>query len=66
MGYPAGFVNSIRLEFTTAQANEGYEIIILPCFFEIKKKLAFAEMPYCLKKESSSKQFIKNCWIYWR
>ena len=54
------FVNSVIREFTAAPANEDNEFIILPWFFEVKKKIVLVEMPYCLKNESSSKQFIKK------
>ena len=54
------FVNSVIREFTAAPANEDNEFIILPWFLEVKKKIVLVEMPYCLKNESSSKQFIKK------
>ena len=28
--------------------------------FEVKKKIVLVEIPYCLRNESSSKQFIKK------
>ena len=43
-GYPVSFVNTVIHELTTAQTNEDNKFII----------------PYCLKNESSSKQFIKK------
>ena len=54
------FVNSLIHEFTTAQTNEVNAFIIPPWLFEVKKKIVLVEMPYCLKYESSSKQFIKR------
>ena len=54
------FVNSVIHEFTTAQTNEDIEFIIPPWLFEVKKKIVLVEIPYCLKNESSSKQFIKK------
>ena len=54
------FVNSIIHEFTTVQTNEDIEFIIPPWLFEVKKKIVLVEVPYCLKNESSSKQFIKK------
>ena len=59
-GSPMHFVNSALHEFTTAQTNEDKEFIIPPWFFEVKKKIVLVEIPYCLKNESSSKQFIKK------
>ena len=57
-GYPMRFVNSVIHEFTTTLTN--YDIIIPHCLFEVKKKIVLVEIPYCLKNESSSKQFIKS------
>ena len=54
------FVNSFMHEFTTTQTNEDIEFIIPPRLFKVKKKIVLVEIPYCLKKESSSKQFIKK------
>ena len=59
-GYLMRFVNSVIHEFTTAQTNEDIEFIIPPWLFEVKKKIVLAEIPYCLKNENSSKQFIKK------
>ena len=59
-GYPMRFVNSVIHEFVRAQANEDNEFIIPPWYFKVKKKIVLVEIPYCLKNESSSKQFIKN------
>ena len=42
------FVNSVIPAFTKAQANEDVAIIILPWFYEVKKKVALVERPYCL------------------
>ena len=42
------FVNSVLPAFTKAQANEDVAIIILPWFYEVKKKVALVERPYCL------------------
>ena len=53
------FVNSIIHEFNTAQTNEDNEFIIPTWFFEVKKKIIFVEITYCLKNKSSSKKFIK-------
>ena len=52
------FVNSVRHRFTTPQTNEDNEFIIPPWLFEVKKKIVLVEILYCLKDESSSKQFI--------
>ena len=57
---PIRFVNSVIHEFTTAQINEDNEFIIPPWLFENKKKIVLVEITYCLKNESSSKQFIKK------
>ena len=54
------FVNSIIHEFNTAQTNEDNEFIIPTWFFEVKKKIIFVEITYCLKNKSSSKKFIKT------
>ena len=51
------FVNSVIHVFTTAQTNEDNEIIIPP---SVKKQIVLVEIPYCLKNESSSKQFVKS------
>ena len=45
---------------STAQINEDNEFIIPPWLFENKKKIVLVEITYCLKNESSSKQFIKK------
>ena len=47
-------------EFTTTRTNEDNEFIIPPWLFEVKRKIVLVEIPYCLKNESSSKQFIKK------
>ena len=47
-------------EFTTAQTNEGNEIIMPAWLFEVKKKIVLLEISYYLKNESSSKQLIKK------
>ena len=57
--YPSHFVNSIIHEFTTAQTNENNELIIPPWLFEVKK-ITLVKIPYGLKNERSSKQFIKK------
>ena len=57
-GYPMHFVNSVIHEFTTAQTNEDIEFILSPWLFEVRKKIVLVELPYCLKNENSSKQFI--------
>ena len=54
------FVNSFIHEFTTTQTNEDIEFIMPTQLFEVKKKTVLVEIPYCLKNESSSKQFIKR------
>ena len=36
------------------------EFIISPWLFEVKKKIVLVEIPYYLKNEDSSKQFIKK------
>ena len=59
-GYPMCFVNNIIHELTTAQTNEDIEFIIPPWLIEVKKKIVLVEIPYCLKNENSSKQFIKK------
>ena len=59
-GYPIHFVNSIIHVFTTLQTNEDYEFIISPWLFEAEKKMVLVQIRYCLKNESSSKQFIKK------
>ena len=57
------FVSSVIHEFTTDQTNEDNEFIIPPCLFYVKKKIVLVEIPYCLKNESSSKQFMKKSLI---
>ena len=47
-------------EFTTAQTNEGNEIIMPAWLFEVKKKIVLLEISYYLKNGSSSKQLIKK------
>ena len=59
-GYPVSFVNTVIHELTTAQTNEDNKFIISCWLFEVKKKTVLVEIPYCLKNESSSKQFIKK------
>ena len=59
-GYPRRFINNVIHEFTTAQTNEDNEFIIPPWLFEVKKNIVPVEIPYRLKNESSSKQFIKK------
>ena len=54
------FANSVIHEFPTSQTNEGIEFIIPRWFFEVKKKIVLVEIPYCLKNENSSKQFMKK------
>ena len=54
------FINSVIHEFTTAQTNEDNEFIIPPWLFEVKKNIVPVEIPYRLKNDSSSKQFIKK------
>ena len=53
------FVNSIIHEFTTAKTNEDNEFVVIPWLFEVKKKINLVQIPYCVKNESSSKQFIR-------
>ena len=59
-GYSMPFVNSAIHEFTTTQTNRDIEFIITTWLFEVKKKIVFAEIPYCYKNENSSKQSIKK------
>ena len=69
------FFNRVIREFTIAQKSEDNEFIIPPWLFEVKKKTVLVKVPYCLKNESSSKQFIKKfdeftddtfgVWIKW-
>ena len=54
------FVNSVIHEFTAVQRNEDNELIIPTWLFEVKKIIVLVEIPYCLKNESSSKQFIEK------
>ena len=58
-GYPMRFVNSVIHEFPTSQTNEYIEFIIPPRLFEATK-IVLVEIPYCLKNENSSKQFMKK------
>ena len=59
-GYPMRFLNSVIHEFTTGLANEDKKRIIPHWFFEVKTKIFFVEITYCLKNESLSKQFVKK------
>ena len=54
------FVNSVIHEFTTVQRNEDNEFIIPTWLFELNKIIVLEEIPYCLKNESLSKQFIEK------
>ena len=54
------FVSSVIHEFTTVQRNEDNEFIIPTWLFELNKIIVLAEIPYCFKNESSSKQFIEK------
>lgn len=53
------FYNVIR-EVITTQANEDNEFIKPPWLFEVKKKIVIIVIRYCLKNESSYKQFTKK------
>ena len=54
------FVNSVIYEFTRGQANEDHEFIIPPWLFKNKKKIVLLEKLYCLKNDTSSKQFFRT------
>ena len=59
-GYSKRFGNSILREFNTVEENGETDFIIAPWLFEEKKKVVFVEIPFYLKNEISSKQFIEN------
>ena len=52
------FVNRVIHEFTTDQIRTINSSLLW--LFKVMKKIALVEIPYCLKNESSSEQFIKK------
>ena len=54
------FVHRVIHQSTATQANKDNEFIIPPWPFKVKKKIVLVKISYCLKNESSSKQFIQK------
>ena len=61
--YPLRFINCVIKQFGdkfSEKSNEEDDQILPPDFFEVKRQVILIEVPYCEKKETSSKRFHKK------
>ena len=58
--YPNKFINSVIKTFIEKENQKEEEYLIPQNFFEIPKPIILIEIPFCVKNEIASKQFIKK------
>ena len=58
--YPHKFVNSVINTFIEKEIKKNEEYLIPQNFFEIPKPVTLIELPFCVKNQTASKQFIKK------